>query len=93
MLQGWQPTLNGQDNRVGKLAIFNVTYGSHIFTVTYTFSGPSVPTSDPEPQTAMNTHIPSLSASWQFLQHTSQEDDGDTWAQPYEPLDFTRDLW
>ena len=73
LLQGWQPTLNGQDNRAGKLAIFNVIYGSHIFTFTYTFSGLSVRTSDPEHQTAANTRIRSLSGSCQFQPHTSQK--------------------
>ncbi|XP_016056973.1 PREDICTED: butyrophilin-like protein 9 [Miniopterus natalensis] len=74
------------DVEAGKLAFFNVSDGSHIFTFTDAFSGPlcayfrpRAPDGGEHPDPLTICPLPVRGT--QVL----EEDDGDTWAQPYEP--------
>ncbi|XP_057346381.1 butyrophilin-like protein 9 isoform X2 [Manis pentadactyla] len=82
------------DCDAGRLAFFNVSDGSHIFTFTDTFSGALCAyfrprahdgSAHPDPLTicplpARGTRVP-------------EENDSDTWLQPYEPSDPAWGLW
>ncbi|KAK2492964.1 hypothetical protein MC885_020830 [Smutsia gigantea] len=82
------------DCDAGRLSFFNVSDGSHIFTFTDTFSGTLCAyfrprahdgSEHPDPLTicplpARGTRVP-------------EENDSDTWLQPYEPSDPAWGLW
>lgn len=84
------------DCEAGKLAFFNVSDGSHIFTFTDIFSGPLCAyfrprapdgSKQPDPLTicplpVRGTRVPE-----------EEEEDDDTWAQPYEPSAPPLDPW
>ncbi|XP_045681844.1 butyrophilin-like protein 9 isoform X1 [Phyllostomus hastatus] len=82
------------DCEAGKLAFFNVTDGSHIFTFTDTFSGPLCAYFRPRAPDG-SKHADPLTICPLPVQGTRlpEEDDGDTWAQPYENSDLALDLW
>jgi butyrophilin len=82
------------DYEGGKLAFFNVSDGSHIFTFTDSFSGTLCPyfrprahdgSEHPDPLTVC--HLPVRGA------HIPEENDHDTWLQPFEPLDAAVGPW
>lgn len=74
------------DCEAGKLAFFNVSDGSHIYTFTDTFPGPLCayfrprnPAGSERPDPLTICPLPVRGA------RALEEDDGDAWAQPYEP--------
>nr|XP_058139640.1 butyrophilin-like protein 9 isoform X2 [Dasypus novemcinctus] len=82
------------DFEAGKLSFFNASDGSHIFTFADTFSGALCAyfrprahdgSDHPEPLT-----ICPLPAKWTCV---PEDDDRDTWLQPYEPSDPALGLW
>ncbi|KAM8765357.1 butyrophilin-like protein 9 [Rhynchonycteris naso] len=82
------------DCEAGKLSFFNVSDGSHIFTFTDTFSGPLCAYFRPRAPDG-SEHSNPLTICPLPVQGTRvpNEDDNDTWAQPYEPLVPALDLW
>ncbi|XP_066128507.1 butyrophilin-like protein 9 isoform X2 [Saccopteryx bilineata] len=82
------------DCEAGKLSFFNVSDGSHIFTFTDTFSGPLCAYFRPRAPDG-SEHSNPLTICPLPVQRACvpKEDDNDTWAQPYEPLDPALDLW
>ena len=82
------------DCEAGKLAFFNVTDGSHIFTFTDTFSGPLCAYFRPRaPDGSENADPLTICPLPVRATHLPEEDERDTWAQPYEPSDLALDLW
>ncbi|XP_005865017.1 PREDICTED: butyrophilin-like protein 9 [Myotis brandtii] len=82
------------DCEAGKLAFFNVSDGSHIFTFTDTFSGPlcayfrpRAPDGSTRPDPLTICPLPVRGT------RVPEEEDGDTWAQPYEPSAPPMDPW
>ncbi|XP_036306137.1 butyrophilin-like protein 9, partial [Pipistrellus kuhlii] len=74
------------DCEAGKLAFFNVSDGSHIYTFTDTFPGPlcayfrpRAPDGSERPDPLTICPLPVRGA------RVLEDDDGDAWAQPYEP--------
>lgn len=82
------------DYEAGKLAFFNVSDGSHIFTFTDTFSGPLCAYFRPRAPDGCERPDP-LTICPLLVRGTriSEEHDGDTWVQPYEPSDPALGLW
>lgn len=82
------------DYEAGKLAFFNVSDGSHIFTFTDTFKGPLCAYFRPRAPDG-SEHSDPLTICPLPVRGTRvpEEDDSDTWAQPYEPSDSAVDLW
>lgn len=82
------------DCEAGKLAFFNVSDGSHIFTFTDTFSGPLCAYFRPRAPDG-SEHPDPLTICPLPVRGTciSEENDGDTWVQPYEPSDPALGLW
>ncbi|XP_054436693.1 butyrophilin-like protein 9 isoform X1 [Pteronotus mesoamericanus] len=77
------------DYEAGKLSFFNVTDGSHIYTFTDSFSGPLCAYFRPRAPDGSEDADPLTICRWQVRTTCLQEeDDGDTWAQPYEPSDI-----
>ncbi|XP_036908773.1 butyrophilin-like protein 9 isoform X1 [Sturnira hondurensis] len=82
------------DFEAGKLAFFNGTDGSHIFTFTDTFSGPLCAYFRPRaPDGSEHADPLTICPLPVRATHLLEEDDGDTWAQPFEPSDIALDLW
>ncbi|XP_073913655.1 butyrophilin-like protein 9 isoform X1 [Castor canadensis] len=82
------------DYEAGKLAFFNVSDGSHIFTFTDSFSGtlclyfrPRAHDGSELPDPLTVCHLPVRGA------HIPEENDQDTWLQPFEPLDAAVGPW
>ncbi|XP_059551596.1 butyrophilin-like protein 9 [Myotis daubentonii] len=82
------------DCDAGKLAFFNVSDGSHIFTFTDTFSGPlcayfrpRAPDGSKRPDPLTICPLPVRAT------RVPEEEDGDTWAQPYEPSAPPMEPW
>ncbi|XP_045854646.1 butyrophilin-like protein 9 isoform X1 [Meles meles] len=82
------------DWEAGKLSFFNVSDGSHIFTFTDTFSGmlcayfrPRAHDGGEHPDPLTICPLPVRRT------HILEEDELDTWLQPYEPSDPTLGLW
>ncbi|XP_007952475.1 butyrophilin-like protein 9 [Orycteropus afer afer] len=82
------------DCEAGKLSFFNVSDGSHIFTFTDTFSGPLCAYFRPRAHDG-SEHTDPLTICQLPVKGTCilEEDDSDTWLQPYEPSDLTLGLW
>ncbi|XP_027991201.2 butyrophilin-like protein 9 [Eptesicus fuscus] len=82
------------DCEAGKLAFFNVSDGSHIFTFTDPFPGPlcayfrpRAPDGSKHPDPLTICPLPVRGT------RVPEEDDGDTWAQPYEPSAPPMEPW
>uniref|UniRef100_A0A671G507 Butyrophilin like 9 n=1 Tax=Rhinolophus ferrumequinum TaxID=59479 RepID=A0A671G507_RHIFE len=82
------------DYEAGKLAFFNVSDGSHIFSFTDTFSGPLCAYFRPRAPDG-SEHSDPLTICPLRIRGTciSEENDGDTWVQPYESSDPALGLW
>ena len=81
------------DWEAGKLSFFNVSDGSHIFTFTDTFSGTLCAYFRPRAHDG-GEHPDPLTICPLPIRGTQdlEEDDRDTWLQPYEPTDPTLGL-
>ncbi|XP_024102999.2 butyrophilin-like protein 9 [Pongo abelii] len=82
------------DFEAGKLSFFNVSDGSHIFTFHDTFSGalcayfrPRAPDGGEHPDPLTICPLPVRGTC------VPEENDSDTWVQPYEPADPALDWW
>ncbi|XP_077614496.1 butyrophilin-like protein 9 [Crocuta crocuta] len=82
------------DWEAGKLSFFNVSDGSHIFTFTDTFSGTLCAYFRPRAHDG-GEHSDPLTICPLPIRGTRrlEEDNHDTWLQPYEPSDPTLGLW
>ncbi|KAM5302039.1 butyrophilin-like protein 9 [Glossophaga mutica] len=82
------------DCEAGKLAFFNVTDGSHIFTFTDTFSGPLCAYFRPRAPDGSDHADPLTICPLPVrAARLREEDERDTWARPFEPSDLAHDLW
>nr|XP_002744522.2 butyrophilin-like protein 9 isoform X1 [Callithrix jacchus]XP_035146715.1 butyrophilin-like protein 9 isoform X1 [Callithrix jacchus] len=82
------------DYQAGKLSFFNVSDGSHIFTFHDTFSGALCAYFRPRAHDG-GEHPDPLTICPLPLKGTCvpEENDSDTWLQPYEPADSSLDPW
>lgn len=82
------------DCEAGKLAFFNVSDGSHIFSFTDTFSGPLCAYFRPRAPDG-SEHSGPLTICPLRVRGTwiSEENNGDTWVQPYDSSDPALGLW
>ncbi|XP_032251714.1 butyrophilin-like protein 9 isoform X1 [Halichoerus grypus] len=82
------------DWEAGKLSFFNASDGSHIFTFTHTFSGTLCAYFRPRAHDG-GEHPDPLTICPLPVRRTCllEEDETDTWLQPYEPSDPTLGLW
>nr|KAF6347897.1 butyrophilin like 9 [Myotis myotis] len=82
------------DCDAGKLAFFNVSDGSHIFTFTDTFSGPLCAYFRPRaPDGSIRPDPLTICPLPVRATRVPEEEDGDTWAQPYEPSAPPMEPW
>lgn len=82
------------DYEAGKLAFFNVSDGSHIFSFTDTFSGPLCAYFRPRAPDGSEHSDPLIICPLRIRGTCiSEENDGDTWVQPYEPSGPALGLW
>ncbi|XP_034885319.1 butyrophilin-like protein 9 isoform X3 [Mirounga leonina] len=84
------------DWEAGKLSFFNASDGSHIFTFTHPFSGTLCAYFRPRAHDG-GEHPDPLTICPLPVRRTclllTEEDETDTWLQPYEPSDPTLGLW
>ncbi|XP_030736206.1 butyrophilin-like protein 9 [Globicephala melas] len=82
------------DCEAGKLSFFNVSNGSHIFTFTDTFSGALCAYFRPRAHDG-NEHPDPLTIRPLPVREkrVPEEEDSDTWLQPYEPSDPALAMW
>ncbi|XP_028354549.1 butyrophilin-like protein 9 isoform X2 [Physeter macrocephalus] len=82
------------DCEAGKLAFFNVSSGSHIFTFTDTFSGTLCAYFRPRAHDGSEHPDPLTICPLPVREkRVPEEEDSDTWLQPYEPSDPALAMW
>ncbi|XP_059773974.1 butyrophilin-like protein 9 isoform X1 [Balaenoptera ricei] len=82
------------DCEAGKLSFFNVSNGSHIFTFTDTFSGTLCAYFRPRAHDGSEHPDPLTICPLPVREkRVPEEEDSDTWLQPYEPSDPALAMW
>uniref|UniRef100_A0A8C6AS85 Butyrophilin like 9 n=1 Tax=Monodon monoceros TaxID=40151 RepID=A0A8C6AS85_MONMO len=82
------------DCEAGKLSFFNVSNGSHIFTFTDTFSGALCAYFRPRAHDGSEHPDPLTICPLPVREkRVPEEQDSDTWLQPYEPSDPALAMW
>ncbi|XP_060000516.1 butyrophilin-like protein 9 isoform X1 [Lagenorhynchus albirostris] len=82
------------DCEAGKLSFFNVSNGSHIFTFTDAFSGALCAYFRPRAHDGSEHPDPLTICPLPVREkHVPEEEDSDTWLQPYEPSDPALAMW
>uniref|UniRef100_A0A8C5NVM7 Butyrophilin-like 9 n=1 Tax=Jaculus jaculus TaxID=51337 RepID=A0A8C5NVM7_JACJA len=82
------------DYEAGKLSFFNASDGSHIFTFTDTFSGALCAYFRPRAHDGSGHPEPlTICSLWATGARVTEENDSDTWLQPYELSDPSPGLW
>lgn len=82
------------DCEAGKLSFFNVSNGSHIFTFTDTFSGALCAYFRPRAHDGSEHPDPLTICPLPVREkRVPEEEDSDTWLQPYEPSDPALAMW
>ncbi|XP_026940257.1 butyrophilin-like protein 9 isoform X1 [Sagmatias obliquidens] len=82
------------DCEAGKLSFFNVSNGSHIFTFTDTFSGALCAYFRPRAHDGSEHPDPLTIRPLPVREkRVPEEEDSDTWLQPYEPSDPALAMW
>ncbi|XP_061046132.1 butyrophilin-like protein 9 isoform X1 [Eubalaena glacialis] len=82
------------DCEAGKLSFFNVSSGSHIFTFTDTFSGTLCAYFRPRAHDGSEHPDPLTICPLPVREkRVPEEEDSDTWLQPYEPSDPALAMW
>ncbi|XP_036702923.1 butyrophilin-like protein 9 isoform X1 [Balaenoptera musculus] len=82
------------DCEAGKLSFFNVSNGSHIFTFTDTFSGTLCAYFRPRAHDGSEHPDPLTICPLPVREKcVPEEEDSDTWLQPYEPSDPALAMW
>lgn len=81
------------DCEAGQLSFFNVSDGSHIFTFHDTFSGALCAYFRPRAHDGGERPDPLTICPLRVRTRVPEENDSDTWLQPYEPADPAPDWW